>query len=831
MKKIIPSLLLLSCLNFNSYAQKLIKLSPISTTSENDLSTRFEEYGIVHLPIEEVNAFAKSNNESYTNLTLDIPQYGLFELEIYPHDILSPNYIATVVTNNGKQIIDNPGIITYRGALKNIPNSKVFLTITNDCFFGTIFDGEKEFMFEPLSYLNVKNNNKNAFVIYETSKVKYSSNNFCGVTDIQNVVNYNNGTSQQRVEEAVGCKQIELAIASDSYMYLRYANDASKILTHNIGVINMVNSVYMNSQFSTSIEFKIKGQSVSALSTTDQLIPNNYPNSTDAYDILVAFKDWGDAGNFGFDYDLAQFWTVRSMGVARGMAWLGSPCTTYKYALTSDLEYTDPSGSNIIVRNMAAHEFGHSLAMQHDSYPYSGFYIMGASLSYTSHLSLNPFSPQSVTYLNNYLSTNTLPCLTSCETESPLIDFAVFPAVVCVGTTAQITDKTLRGPTSWNWTLPSSTPRTSTIRNPTVTYSNAGLKSISLSASNSMGTVAATKYIVVSNSPTVACNPAGLPFSPDGSGLKLFNVAGIHNLTENSTYDYNTYKDFSCTRNTVLQPNTLYRFNAYLGNYTNPNPLDIYIDYNNDGDFLDANELVYTSGTYGFTSIAQETFTTITTPPIYNQMLRMRVIARDFNTTATPCPPVLTYGQVEDYGVTFVQINPVPITLISFDIKKINNDVKLLWNTSQEINFSHFIVEKSTDGINFKPLARVNSNTTKNYELKVWEDFKPVTIYYRLKMMDDNGQFSYSKIVYYYWEGGTDDIIIENPCINGTIKVFTNIKNPTFGLFDSKGSRMSLKIVNNNNRNYIFENTSISAGVYFLKIVAEGKTYVRKLVF
>jgi PKD repeat protein len=832
MKKLLP-LLLLAFLSTTLSAQKQLKLTAITKTAENDLSKKFSEYGIVSLPIADLNKFVKSNNKSFSNIALDVPSFGVFELEIFPYDIISPDYTATIITNSGKQIIDNPGVITYRGSLKNIPNSKVFLTITDDCFFGSIFDGYKEYMVEPLGYLKENDKTANAFVFYETSKVTYNTDNVCGVTDVQNVINNNNTANQQRVEgveEVVGCRQIELAIASDSYMYLRYASDASKILTHNIGIINMVNSVYMNSQFSTSIEFIIKGQSVSALSTTDQMIPNTYPNSTDASYILSAFRQWGEAGNFGFSYDLAQFWTVRSMGVARGMAYLGSLCSTGKYALTSDLEYSDPSGSNIIVRNMAAHEFGHSLSIQHDTYPYSGFYIMGASLSYTAHLSLNPFSPQSVNYLNNYFATNSLSCLTSCETNNPIVDFAVFPAVVCVGATAQITDKTLRGPTSWNWTLPTATTPTSTMRNPTVTYNTAGLKSISLSASNSMGTVAATKNIVVSLPPTVTCNPGGLPFSPDGSGLKLFNLAGIHNLTENSTYDYNTYKDFSCTRNTVLSPSTLYRFNAYVGNSTNPNPLDIYVDYNNDGDFLDANELVYTSGTFAFTSFAQETFTTIATPPVYNQMLRMRVIARDQGTTATPCPTVLIYGQVEDYGITFVQANPLPITLLSFDVKKINNDVKLIWKTSQEIDFSHFIIEKSINGIDFKPFASVNSNSSKNYELIVDEHIRPTTIYYRLKMMDANGQFSYSKIVYYYWDADNEIIKIENPCTNGVIKVFTTLSNPLFNLYDTKGARITLQLTSKETKKFVLQTNNVSTGIYFLKIEAEGKTYFKKLV-
>ncbi len=86
----------------------------------------------------------------------------------------------------------------------------------------------------------------------------------------------------------------------------------------------------------------------------------------------------------------------------------------------------------------------------------------------------------------------------------------------------------------------------------------------------------------------------------------------------------------------------------------------------------------------------------------------------------------------------------LPVSLISFDTKlQTNGQVALNWSTSSELNNSHFIVEKSTDGITFTTVAQFasknsNSNTRLNY---TYVDATPSngTNYYRLTQVDLNG--------------------------------------------------------------------------------------------
>ncbi|MBL0080747.1 MAG: T9SS type A sorting domain-containing protein [Bacteroidetes bacterium] len=97
-------------------------------------------------------------------------------------------------------------------------------------------------------------------------------------------------------------------------------------------------------------------------------------------------------------------------------------------------------------------------------------------------------------------------------------------------------------------------------------------------------------------------------------------------------------------------------------------------------------------------------------------------------------------------------VSPLPIELVSF-IGYHNADNytnNLNWVTAAEINSSRFVVEKSLDGASFSYLdekpAAGNSITALSYNLV---DTKPSLgdNYYRLKMIDKDGTFEYSRII------------------------------------------------------------------------------------
>ena len=92
--------------------------------------------------------------------------------------------------------------------------------------------------------------------------------------------------------------------------------------------------------------------------------------------------------------------------------------------------------------------------------------------------------------------------------------------------------------------------------------------------------------------------------------------------------------------------------------------------------------------------------------------------------------------------------SPLPVNLLSFYANVKDRDVVLLWNTVSEINFSHFEIEKSTNGKDFTKIGTAFSSVIKKYQFTDLQTIRNNNlIYYRLKMIDRDGKFVYSSVI------------------------------------------------------------------------------------
>jgi hypothetical protein len=134
----------------------------------------------------------------------------------------------------------------------------------------------------------------------------------------------------------------------------------------------------------------------------------------------------------------------------------------------------------------------------------------------------------------------------------------------------------------------------------------------------------------------------------------------------------------------------------------------------------------------------------------------------------------------------------LPVTLTNFSGAWNNNSVTLSWTTQQEFNSSAFIVEKSNDGINWQVVTVVaaahNSSTAKNYSAA---DAQPFAVtYYRLKQVDADGAYDYSKVIKITNTGNN----------NLTVKVFPNpvTTSATITTISTGNKSVSIKLFSNN---------------------------------
>lgn len=94
--------------------------------------------------------------------------------------------------------------------------------------------------------------------------------------------------------------------------------------------------------------------------------------------------------------------------------------------------------------------------------------------------------------------------------------------------------------------------------------------------------------------------------------------------------------------------------------------------------------------------------------------------------------------------------NPLPIELISFDAKLVEEKVKTYWSTASEKDNDYFIVERTTDLKEYNFIAKVmsagNSSTLQYYEAY---DYAPLNglQYYRLKTYGLDGDLTYSRLI------------------------------------------------------------------------------------
>jgi len=92
----------------------------------------------------------------------------------------------------------------------------------------------------------------------------------------------------------------------------------------------------------------------------------------------------------------------------------------------------------------------------------------------------------------------------------------------------------------------------------------------------------------------------------------------------------------------------------------------------------------------------------------------------------------------------------LPLTLLSFSATAAANGNLLKWQSTSEINTKHFEVEWSTDGQQYNKINTIraagNSTQTLHYSYIHAQPIKGIN-YYRLKMVDIDGQFTYSPVV------------------------------------------------------------------------------------
>lgn len=209
----------------------------------------------------------------------------------------------------------------------------------------------------------------------------------------------------------------------------------------------------------------------------------------------------------------------------------------------------------------------------------------------------------------------------------------------------------------------------------------------------------------------------------------------------------------------------------------------------------------------------------------------------------SPGMNTVSFTDINAFGDLYAMdntLNRLPIVLLSFDAKQVQNRVEVYWSTTSETNNSFFTIERSENGVGFEPVIFLNgagnSESTIHYKVT---DIHPLLgrSYYRLKQTDFNGNFAYSELISVLYERAdltSDFELYPNPSPMGGNLIltgnFSEVKNLTItgpdgvviyskDLSSYTGSQFQLVLP-----------SSMLPGIYFVSLIQSDQRFSRKLI-
>ncbi|MEO5593714.1 MAG: T9SS type A sorting domain-containing protein [Chitinophagaceae bacterium] len=183
--------------------------------------------------------------------------------------------------------------------------------------------------------------------------------------------------------------------------------------------------------------------------------------------------------------------------------------------------------------------------------------------------------------------------------------------------------------------------------------------------------------------------------------------------------------------------------------------------------------------------------------------------------------------------ITLQVTGVLPVTISSFKIDKKDNGVQAVWTTESEINVKNYEVERSADGAYFSKAGSINANAgiTNRYS---WFDASPLAgkNYYRIKSIDIDGKFSYSKILVINNGDNNKIAAYPNPVKRGDV-LQLNLQNSTAAkieITNTVGQVLYSKTGKVTGNLYIPVPSTWLAGQYVLTVVSENKLITQKIL-
>ncbi len=178
---------------------------------------------------------------------------------------------------------------------------------------------------------------------------------------------------------------------------------------------------------------------------------------------------------------------------------------------------------------------------------------------------------------------------------------------------------------------------------------------------------------------------------------------------------------------------------------------------------------------------------------------------------------------------------PLPVDMAEFTATRTGSSVALNWKTLTEENNSHFIVERSLNGVDFVAIGRVNgAGTTSevNHYSLLDQNCPQGLVYYRIVQYDFDATASYSKTLQVAPLGNSFSIsVYPNPFQSGTqLRVESNSSaDVSLQVYDVNG-KLLLEGDSYKTNEVISFGETFASGIYFVKVLSGNEQKAFKLI-
>ncbi|MCE7073145.1 T9SS type A sorting domain-containing protein [Dyadobacter sp. CY327] len=177
----------------------------------------------------------------------------------------------------------------------------------------------------------------------------------------------------------------------------------------------------------------------------------------------------------------------------------------------------------------------------------------------------------------------------------------------------------------------------------------------------------------------------------------------------------------------------------------------------------------------------------------------------------------------------------LPVHLVSFTAEKAEQNALLKWKTTDEVNASHFDIERSLDGKSYIAVGTVraagNGIEAHRYSFTdtTFASLASV-VYYRLRAVDVDESFAFSRVVSLQAdEKDLQNYIYPNPVSAGTtVTVQSGSQVSNIRVLDLKGRDTRIKVIQQTDTGFVL--SPMPAGTYLVKFETNNGSETRKMV-